>query len=152
MFNDPNVKSKAKQGRKLPPGRKRVAYTKMFMGLLYLGLFVVFGATHNFSAALEPSFTEKSILVRCADLGYYISWLSCLTRFHVRIGLFQVYGFFERSKYYAIWTLTEVRHILDHDVCLTLWTGSQYHYWAWLHGFRFVRPNPLGGRSERESS
>ena len=64
MFDDPTVKSKAKNGRKLPPGRKRVAYTKMFMGLLYLGLFVVFGAKHNFSTALEPWFREKNIIVR----------------------------------------------------------------------------------------
>lgn len=87
MFDDPTVKSKARHGRKLPPGRKRVAYTKMFMGLLYLGLFVVFGAKHNFSVALEPWFAEKNIIVR--------------------VCLFQIYGFFERAKYYAIWTLTE---------------------------------------------
>ncbi|KAF8227989.1 MBOAT-domain-containing protein [Tricholoma matsutake] len=92
MFDDPAVKSKMQNGRKLPPGRKRVAYKKMFMGLLYLGLFVVFGAKHNYSAALEPSFAKKNIIVR--------------------IGLFQIYGFFERAKYYAIWTLTEGASII----------------------------------------
>jgi lysophospholipid acyltransferase len=67
MFDDPSVKLKAQQGRKLPLGRKRVAYMRMFMGLLYLGLFVVFGATHNFSAALEPWFAKKNILIRYAN-------------------------------------------------------------------------------------
>jgi len=87
IFSNSTVGSKATPGRKLPPGRKRVAYTKMLMGLLYLGLFVVFGAKYNFAAALEPWFAKENILVR--------------------IGLFQIYGFLERAKYYAIWTLTE---------------------------------------------
>jgi lysophospholipid acyltransferase len=69
IFDDPAVKSKVKHGRKLPPGRKRVAYTKMFMGLLYLGLFVVFGAKHNFSAALEPWFVKENIIVRYGTLS-----------------------------------------------------------------------------------
>jgi lysophospholipid acyltransferase len=72
MFEDLAVKSKTKNGRKLPPGRKRVAYKKMFMGLLYLGLFVVFGAKHNFSTALEPSFTKKNVIMRYVDLAYLV--------------------------------------------------------------------------------
>jgi lysophospholipid acyltransferase len=67
MFDDPSVKLKAREGRKLPRGRKRVAYMRMFMGLLYLGLFVVFGAKHNFSAALESWFAQKNVLVRYAN-------------------------------------------------------------------------------------
>lgn len=77
----------SKSSRKLPSGRKRVAYFKMLMGLLYLGLYVVFGAKHNFAAILTPQFTERG----------YLS----------RIALFQIYGIFERCKYYAVWTLTE---------------------------------------------
>ncbi|KAF9468769.1 endoplasmic reticulum protein [Collybia nuda] len=92
MFEDPQAKAKAKAGRKLPVGRKRVAYFKMLMGLVYLGLFVVFGGKLNYATALTPYFASKPLVMR--------------------IILFQVYGFFERSKYYAIWTLTEGASIL----------------------------------------
>ncbi|KAG6833590.1 hypothetical protein H0H87_004217 [Tephrocybe sp. NHM501043] len=87
VFNDDKVKEKAKGGRKLPSGRKRIAYGKMVMGLIYLGIYVVLGGQNNFSTALTPWFMEHNLFVR--------------------IFLFQLYGFLERSKYYAIWTLTE---------------------------------------------
>lgn len=87
VFDDEKVKAKAKAGRKLPPGRKRVAYFKMLMGLVYLGIFVVFGGQNNYATALTPWFEEHNLFVK--------------------IFLFQIYGFLERSKYYAIWTLTE---------------------------------------------
>ncbi|RDB20528.1 Lysophospholipid acyltransferase [Hypsizygus marmoreus] len=87
MFQDEQVKSKVKPGRNLPTGRKRVAYRKMFMGLVYLGLFVFLGGSNNYATALTPWFLEHTLFVR--------------------IALFQIYGFLERSKYYAIWTLTE---------------------------------------------
>lgn len=64
VFEDEKVKAKAKGSRKLPPGRKRVAYYKMFMGLVYLGTFVVFGGQHNYSTALTPWFLEHNIFVR----------------------------------------------------------------------------------------
>ncbi|KAF8075974.1 endoplasmic reticulum protein [Lyophyllum atratum] len=47
----------------------------------------MFMGLHNFSTALTPWFMEHSLFVR--------------------IFLFQIYGFLERSKYYAIWILTE---------------------------------------------
>ena len=74
--------------RLIPDGRKRVAYWKMFMGLVYLGIFVVLGASYNFSTTLTPWFAGKSLLFRL--LAY------------------QAFGVLERVKYYAIWTLTEV--------------------------------------------
>ncbi|KIL67251.1 hypothetical protein M378DRAFT_74038 [Amanita muscaria Koide BX008] len=78
--------------RLIPNGRKRVAYRKLFKGLVFLGLFVVLGGSNNYSVALTPWFASKSLLYR--------------------IAIFQVYAFFERSKYYAIWTLTEGASIL----------------------------------------
>ncbi|KAG6861485.1 hypothetical protein C0995_015912 [Termitomyces sp. Mi166 len=87
VFDDDKVKEKTKGGRKLPSGRKRNAYAKMVMGLIYLGIFVVFGGSNNYSTALTPWFMEHNLFVR--------------------IFLFQIYGFLERAKYYAIWTLTE---------------------------------------------
>ncbi|KAG6813196.1 hypothetical protein H0H92_013316 [Tricholoma furcatifolium] len=90
VFHDDKVKEKTKGGRKLPSGRKRVAYGKMVLGLVFLGIFVVLGGQNNFSTALTPKFMEHNIFVRMPS-----------------ILLFQAYGFFERSKYYAVWTLTE---------------------------------------------
>ncbi|TFK74475.1 MBOAT-domain-containing protein [Pluteus cervinus] len=92
LFKDPKVLEKSRSGRTIPDGRKRVAYLKMFMGLVYLGIFVVLGGSHNFSTTLEPWFAKKDLLTR--------------------IALFQIYGPLERSKYYAIWTLTEGASIL----------------------------------------
>ncbi|KAL1665658.1 MBOAT, membrane-bound O-acyltransferase family-domain-containing protein [Schizophyllum commune] len=73
--------------RRVPKGRKRVAYRKMVKGLIFLGLFVLFGGTYNFGASLQPWFIS---------LPY---WKRFVT--------FQIFGIFERCKYYAIWTLTE---------------------------------------------
>lgn len=79
-------------GRLVPRGRKRVAYRKMVMGLVFLGIFVVFGGQYNFSIAVQDGFVSKSLLYR--------------------IAIYQLCGFFERTKYYAIWTLTEGASIL----------------------------------------
>ncbi|PSR73493.1 hypothetical protein PHLCEN_2v10785 [Hermanssonia centrifuga] len=79
-------------GRLVPRGRKRVAYRKMVMGLAYLGLFVVMGGQYNFGIATQDWFPKKSLIYRVA--------------------IFQICGFLERSKYYAIWTLTEGASIL----------------------------------------
>ncbi|TFK43038.1 MBOAT, membrane-bound O-acyltransferase family-domain-containing protein [Crucibulum laeve] len=89
-FQDEAVK--AKLTRRLPAGRKRAAYTRMVLGLLYLGAFVVLGGKYNYAAALTPEFAKKSLLYR--------------------IAVFQAYGPLERAKYYAIWTLTEGASIL----------------------------------------
>ncbi|KAJ3495292.1 hypothetical protein NLJ89_g10651 [Agrocybe chaxingu] len=92
MFQHAHVKASVKKGKRLPPGRKRAAYTKMFLGLVYLGLFVLYGPTYNFSVASDPEFMKKSLFER--------------------IVLFQLGGPIERCKYYAIWTLTEGASIL----------------------------------------
>lgn len=72
MFKD----VKTKPGRSVPSGRKRIAYRKLITGLVYLGTFVVFGGTYNFSLALTPWFAQKSFLFRYAamlsyDVPYY---------------------------------------------------------------------------------
>ena len=64
MFQNAQVKSKVKPGRRLPPGRKRAAYTKMFLGLVYLGMFVLYSGKYNYQAALKPEFMKHSLLVR----------------------------------------------------------------------------------------
>lgn len=51
-------------GRLVPRGRKRVAYRKMVMGLIYLGLYVVLGGQYNYSIAIQDWFAQKSFLYR----------------------------------------------------------------------------------------
>ncbi|KAF8960202.1 endoplasmic reticulum protein [Flammula alnicola] len=92
MFQHAHVKATLKAGRRLPPGRKRAAYSKMFMGLVYLGAFVVFGGKYNYAVSLKDDFVKMSLLKR--------------------IAIFQLSGPIERAKYYAIWTLTEGASIL----------------------------------------
>ncbi|TEB29423.1 endoplasmic reticulum protein [Coprinellus micaceus] len=92
MFTHPDVRPKIKPGRKTPSYRKRAAYTRMLLGLVYLGIFVVLGPTFNFAAGLKPEFLQKNLLTRIIS--------------------FQLNGPVERCKYYAIWTLTEGASIL----------------------------------------
>ena len=65
MFQNAQVKAKVKAGRRLPPGRKRAAFTKLFFGLVYLGVFVLYGGTYNYGVALKPEFMKHSLLMRC---------------------------------------------------------------------------------------
>ncbi|KAJ7672880.1 MBOAT, membrane-bound O-acyltransferase family-domain-containing protein [Mycena rosella] len=102
---------KGKSGRNVPAGRKRVAYRKMVTGLVYLGIFIVLGGSWNFSISLTPWFLEQSLFYR--------------------IAIYQMCGVFERTKYYAIWTLTEGASILTglgftgvSPSGETLWTGA----------------------------
>ncbi|PAV20812.1 MBOAT-domain-containing [Pyrrhoderma noxium] len=82
-----------KKGRLVPKGRKRVAYRKLITGLIFLGLFVTQNGKFNFSVSLQDQFIKESLLYRIAFI--------------------QICGFFERTKYYAIWTLTEGASILS---------------------------------------
>jgi lysophospholipid acyltransferase len=59
-----NVPGGTKSGRKVPKGRKRVAYRKMILGLLFLGLFVTLGGSFNYGVAIQPWFAARSILYR----------------------------------------------------------------------------------------
>ncbi|THH33641.1 hypothetical protein EUX98_g500 [Antrodiella citrinella] len=45
-------------GRLVPKGRKRVAYRKLVVGLVYLGIFVVFGGQYNYSNAVQDWFSD----------------------------------------------------------------------------------------------
>ncbi|KJA21611.1 hypothetical protein HYPSUDRAFT_140361 [Hypholoma sublateritium FD-334 SS-4] len=92
MFQHAHVKATLKDGHRLPAGRKRAAYSKMFMGLVYLGAFVLLGPKYNFSVAMKDEFMKMSLLKR--------------------IVIFQLGGPIERAKYYAIWTLTEGASVL----------------------------------------
>ena len=56
---------RTKPGRAIPSGRKRVAYRKLVIGLVFLGLFIVFGGSCNFAVALTPWFASKGLVYRC---------------------------------------------------------------------------------------
>ncbi|KAI0773970.1 MBOAT-domain-containing protein [Fomes fomentarius] len=73
--------------RLVPHGRKRVAFRKMFVGLIFLALFVLFYPEFNYSLVVEDEFEARRLISRIIFL--------------------QICGFFERTKYYAVWTLTE---------------------------------------------
>lgn len=81
-----------KSRRLVPHGRKRVAYRKMVVGLALLGAYVSCIPTFNYAVAIQSWFLKKS--------------------FFYRLAFYQLCGFFERAKYYAIWTLTEGAAIL----------------------------------------
>ena len=63
-FENAEIKSKVKPGRRLPPGRKRAAYTKMLSGFVYLGAFVFYSGKYNYQVALKPEFMKHSLLMR----------------------------------------------------------------------------------------
>lgn len=50
--------------RKIPKGRKRVAYLRMLKGLAFLGIYVVFGAKYNYTVLLTPWFEKQTLLYR----------------------------------------------------------------------------------------
>ena len=64
MFQHAHVKATIRKGRRLPPGRKRAAYSRMVMGLIYLGAFVVFGGTWNYSISLKDWFVQMPLWKR----------------------------------------------------------------------------------------
>jgi lysophospholipid acyltransferase len=61
LFKVEGVEGRTKRGLAIPIGRKRVAYRKMFMGFFYLGLFVVFGGSYNYSLSLTPWFAQLTL-------------------------------------------------------------------------------------------
>lgn len=62
--DDGKFKAVSIPGRLVPRGRKRVAYRKMVMGLIYLGLFVVLGGQYNYGIAVQDWFVQKGLLYR----------------------------------------------------------------------------------------
>jgi hypothetical protein len=56
---------RTKPGRAIPFGRKRVAYRKLVLGLVFLGLFIVLGGSCNYAVALTPWFASKGLVYRC---------------------------------------------------------------------------------------
>jgi len=82
--------SQAKLKRRVPHGRKRVAYLHLVIGLAFLGVYAVYGGRAAYQRVLTPA---------------WYSW-SLLSRF----GFVQLAGIVARVKYYGVWSLAEVSH------------------------------------------
>jgi hypothetical protein len=80
--------SQAKLKRRVPHGRKRVAYLHLVIGLAFLGIYAVYGGRAAYQRVLTPT---------------WYTW-SLLSRF----GFVQLAGIVARIKYYAVWSLAEV--------------------------------------------
>lgn len=50
--------------KRVPAGRKRVAYQKLFFGLIALGLYAVYGSKFNYTVMLTSWWTAKPIWYR----------------------------------------------------------------------------------------
>lgn len=53
-----------KRRKLIPKGRKRVAYRRMMLGLMFLGLYVFFSGSFSFAVTIQAWFAQKSILYR----------------------------------------------------------------------------------------
>jgi lysophospholipid acyltransferase len=85
--NKEQVKATA---RRIPYGRKRVAYLHLVIGLVFLGVYAVYGGRGAYSRILTPSWKGWSMLER--------------------FGFVQFAGVIARTKYYGVWSLTEVSY------------------------------------------
>ncbi|KAI0035646.1 MBOAT-domain-containing protein [Vararia minispora EC-137] len=82
----------SRKGRAIPDGRKRVAYRKGAIALVYLVTFILMVGSYHPSAMLTTSFLKKPLWSRVLFL--------------------QLCQFIARCKYYGIWQLTEGAAIL----------------------------------------
>jgi lysophospholipid acyltransferase len=85
--------SQAKLKRRIPHGRKRVAYLHLVIGLGFLGIYAVYGGRAAYQRVLTPAWYTWSLLSK--------------------IGFIQLAGIVARIKYYSVWSLAEVSH---HDL------------------------------------
>lgn len=75
-----------------PAGRKSAAYRKLLTGVVFMGVYAVFGASYDYSATLDNALWPRSLGRR---------WL-----------FVQLCGLVARTKYYGAWSLTEGACIL----------------------------------------
>ncbi|WVF71254.1 hypothetical protein IAT40_006056 [Kwoniella sp. CBS 6097] len=78
--------------RRVPYGRKRVAYLHLVIGLLFLGIYAIYGSKAAYSRILTPVWYQWSLLDKLCFV--------------------QLAGFVARTKYYAVWSLSEGACIL----------------------------------------
>jgi lysophospholipid acyltransferase len=108
FVSNPNSGVKGERKR-VPEGRKRVAYTKLLLALVFLGFYAVAGPSMDYTRILEPAYLEKSFFSRWVVVYFslvitYQRHTSGSTRLLFAQGL----GLTQRTKYYGVWLLTEV--------------------------------------------
>jgi len=81
-------------GTTVPPGRKTKALKRLATGIVFLGIYSVYGWQFGFHQLLEPGFVASNSLPR-------------------RIGFMNVAGFVARTKYYGVWCIAEAALILS---------------------------------------
>lgn len=74
--------------RRIPYGRKRVAYLHLALGLSFLGFYAVYGGRGSYTRILGEDWSKWSLLTR--------------------FGFVQFAAFVAKSKYYAVWSMSEV--------------------------------------------
>ncbi|KAK8864477.1 hypothetical protein IAR55_001727 [Kwoniella newhampshirensis] len=82
---------------RVPYGRKRVAYLHLAIGLAFLGIYSTYSSQLSYDRILTPVWYTWS-------LGE-------------KFGFVQLAGLIARTKYYAVWSMSEVS---QHDWCATL--------------------------------
>jgi lysophospholipid acyltransferase len=75
--------------RRTPYGRRRVAYLHFVIGLAFLGIYAVYAGRGSYARILGPDWSQWGLLTK--------------------FGFIQFAGFIARTKYYAVWSLSEVR-------------------------------------------
>lgn len=73
--------------RHVPRGRKRVAYKRGLLGLVFLGLYTLLSPMFNFYRVLQDDWFNHNLITRLL--------------------IVQFIGFVERTKYYGVWKLSE---------------------------------------------
>lgn len=74
--------------RRVPYGRKRVAYLQLVLGLTFMGVYATYGSRGNYERILGNDWLRWG-------------WV-------VRFGFVQLAGVVSRTKYYGVWCLCEV--------------------------------------------
>ena len=75
--------------KRIPRGRKRVAYLHLLIGLFFLGVYALHGGSGDFSRIISAEFADWS-------------W-------RWKFAFVQLAGLVARTKYYGVWSLSEVR-------------------------------------------
>ncbi|KAH8088169.1 MBOAT, membrane-bound O-acyltransferase family-domain-containing protein, partial [Filobasidium floriforme] len=82
----------------IPKGRKSSAYRKLVTGLIMLGIYAVFGGQWSYGRIIDP---ELAKVGWWASKGILRKWMYVM-----------IAGFIARTKYYALWSISEGACIL----------------------------------------
>ena len=142
-FQNAQVKAKLKPGRRLPPGRIRAAYTKLFFGLVYLVAFLLYNGKYNYRVALKPEFMKHSLLMRyvfiylliCQGQSLFLEFCYSSSEDHLNEWDITLSGHLQRYTYFF-----PLRKLIHSSIL----SGCQYPHWSWLYRFQCQRRTTMG--------